>query len=93
MYVWFAVNMAAVKWFAELRSTGLYASGSRVVRIMKSKRFRCIITGRLNVFTTDSNHDLEVSFNILNSVFAPVVPSEKWLSDLTYIRAKMADVI
>ena len=73
---------------AELRSMGLHASRPRVARIMKDKGFRSIITGKFKVCTTDSNHKLEVSANILNREFTARAPSEKWVSDLTYIRTK-----
>lgn len=43
---------------------------------------------QFKVCTTDSNHDLEVSANILNREFTAEHPSEKWVSDLTYIRTR-----
>jgi transposase InsO family protein len=73
---------------AELRSRGLYASRPRVARGMKNKGLRSIITGKFKVCTTDSKHNLEVSANILNREFTATAPSEKWVSDLTYIRTK-----
>lgn len=72
----------------ELISKGLYASRPRVARIMKMKGLRSIITGKFKVCTTDSNHQLEVSANILNREFTAERPSEKWGSDLTYIRTQ-----
>ena len=72
----------------ELISKGLYASRPRVARIMKMKGLRSIITGKFKVCTTDSNHQLEVSANILNREFTAERPSEKWVSDLTYIRTQ-----
>ncbi|MFY0255723.1 IS3 family transposase [Chitinophaga sp. 30R24] len=73
---------------AELRSMGLHASRPRVAKIMKDKGLRSIIRGKFKVCTTDSNHKLEVSANILNREFTATAPSEKWVSDLTYIRTK-----
>ncbi|SEW57449.1 Transposase InsO and inactivated derivatives [Chitinophaga arvensicola] len=73
---------------AELRQMGLHVSRPRVARIMKDKGLRSIITGKFRVCTTDSNHNLEVSPNILNREFTATAPSEKWVSDLTYIRTK-----
>ena len=73
---------------AELKSTGFYASRPRVARIMKRKGLRSIITGKFKVCTTDSNHNLEVSANILNREFTAERPCEKWVSDLTYIRTQ-----
>lgn len=40
------------------------------------KKFRC---------TTDSNHSLPVSPNLLNQTFVAHQPKEVWLSDITYI--------
>ncbi|MFX1706887.1 IS3 family transposase [Chitinophaga sp. CC14] len=72
----------------ELKSIGLYASRPRVARIMKRQGLRSIITGKFKICTTDSNHHLEVSANILNREFTANRPSEKWVSDLTYIRTR-----
>lgn len=71
-----------------LRSEGIHVSRQRVARIMKSKGLRSIIVGKFKVCTTDSNHDKEVSPNILNREFTAGSPSEKWVSDITYIRTK-----
>jgi transposase InsO family protein len=38
------------------------------------------------VKTTDSNHHLSVSTNILNRAFKAEFPGEKWVSDITYLR-------
>jgi len=73
---------------AELRSMGLEASRPRVARIMKSKGLRSMIARKFKVCTTDSNHDKEVSTNILNREFTATAPSEKWVSDITYIRTQ-----
>ncbi len=72
----------------ELKSQGLNVSRPRVARIMKKKGLRSIITGKFKVCTTDSNHDLEISANLLNREFTAERPSKKWVSDLTYIRTQ-----
>ena len=71
-----------------LRSEGIHVSRQRVARIMRSKGLRSIIVGKFKVCTTDSNHDREVSPNILNREFTAISQSEKWVSDITYIRTK-----
>ena len=38
--------------------------------------------------TTDSNHDLRISPNLLNREFEANQLGEKWVSDITYIRVK-----
>ncbi|MFY0256437.1 IS3 family transposase [Chitinophaga sp. 30R24] len=73
---------------AELRSMGLYASRPTVAMIMRNKGLRSVIRGKFKVCITDSNHNLEVSANRLNREFTATAPSEKWVSDLTYIRTK-----
>ena len=71
-----------------LKSRGLHVSRPRVARIMKAKGLRSVIVGKFKVCTTDSNHDKEVSTNILNREFTATAASEKWVSDITYIRTK-----
>ncbi|WP_245552119.1 IS3 family transposase [Chitinophaga pinensis] len=71
-----------------LKSDGIHVSQRRVARIMRSKGLRSVIVGKFKVCTTDSNHDKEVSSNILNREFTATSPSEKWVSDITYIRTK-----
>ena len=73
---------------AELKAMGIHASRPRVARIMKKNGYRSVIMGKFKISTTDSNHNLEVSANILNREFTAKHPSEKWVSDLTYIRTK-----
>jgi transposase InsO family protein len=55
---------------------------------MKKKGLRSVISGKFKVCTTDSNHNLEVSENLLNREFTSECPSEKWVTDLTYIRTQ-----
>lgn len=71
-----------------LKSRGICVSRPRVARIMKAKGLRSVIVGKFKVCTTDSNHDKEISTNILNREFTATAPSEKWVSDITYIRTK-----
>ena len=71
-----------------LKSRGICVSRPRVARIMKAKGLRSVIVGKFKVCTTDSNHDKEISTNILNREFSAITPSEKWVSDITYIRTK-----
>jgi putative transposase len=72
----------------ELKSIGSSTSRQRVARIMKKKGLRSIIKGKFKVCRTESNHDLEISANLLNREFTADKPSEKWVSDLTYIRTQ-----
>lgn len=69
-----------------LIADGIRVSRQRVARIMKLKGLRSVIVGKFKVCTTDSNHNKDVSPNILNREFTAGAPSEKWVSDITYIR-------
>lgn len=62
-------------------------SRSYVARIMKRLGIRSKICKKF-IITTDSKHDYEVSDNILNRDFSTTGLSQKWVSDLTYIRTK-----
>jgi putative transposase len=62
-------------------------SKSTVARRMKSLK----ITPRIKKLfknTTDSNHDLKVSPNVLDRAFAVTEPGRVWVSDITYIRLR-----
>lgn len=52
---------------------------------MCQKGLRSIIRKRYKVHTTDSNHSYKVSDNLLDRSFTASLPSQKWVSDLTYI--------
>jgi len=77
--------------YLELQKQGIEVSESTVARRMKSlqltpkrkKKFKC---------TTDSNHDLEISPNLLNRVFTVTELGRVWVSDITYIRVKYSFV-
>jgi putative transposase len=67
---------------------GMDAPRPRVARIMKKKGLRSVITGEFKVCTTESNHSLEVSPNVFKREFIAKGPSEKWVSNITYIRTQ-----
>ena len=70
----------------ELRDRGFKVSRQRVARLMRAEGIRSVITGKFKVQTTDSDHGLRISPNILDRNFNPAKPSESWVSDITYIR-------
>ena len=55
-----------------------------VRRIMKDKGLRST-RGRKFVITTDSNHTIPVTENILDRNFEADAPNQKWVADITYI--------
>ena len=69
----------------ELRNSGWRVSRPRVARIMRSEGLRSIICKKFKGMTTDSSHNLPVAANILNRDFHALEPSEKWVSDITYL--------
>jgi hypothetical protein len=69
---------------AELRVRGQQTGRHRVARLMRSaglrarerRRFRC---------TTDSNHGMAITGNLLARRFAVLVPDTGWVTDITYL--------
>ena len=68
----------------ELKGLGWKVSRKRVERIMREQGLRAR-QRRKWTKTTDSNHKLPVSDNILNQDFQAAFPGEKWVSDITYL--------
>jgi transposase InsO family protein len=69
----------------ELKSLGLKISRKRVERLMREQKLLARRRWKY-VKTTDSSHGLAVADNILNRDFHALNPSEKWVSDITYLR-------
>ena len=68
----------------ELRARGCPASKPRVERLMRENGIRARHKRRYKA-TTDSKHGLPVAPNLLNRDFAPAVPNQAWVADITYI--------
>ena len=69
----------------ELRDLGWVVSRPRVARIMRTEELRSIICKKFRGMTTDSSHNLPVADNLLNRDFNATAPSQKWVSDITYV--------
>ena len=69
----------------ELRNLGWVISRPRVARIMRAEELRSIICRKFRGVTTDSNHSFPVAENLLNRNFEAAAPSQKWVSDITYV--------
>jgi transposase InsO family protein len=72
--------------WAELRGNGIRVGRKRVERLMRGHNLRAKMP-RGWVKTTDSRHSLPVAENLLNRDFTAACPGEKWVSDITYLRA------
>jgi len=70
---------------AELRRRGVFVSRPRVAKIMRYNGLRSKVKKQHRV-TTNSNHKLAVSENLLNRNFNPTGLNQAWVSDITYIR-------
>jgi transposase InsO family protein len=70
----------------ELKGLGWRVSRKRVERLMREQGFKARLR-RKWVKTTESRHSLPVAENLLNREFEAGGPGEKWVSDITYLRA------
>jgi len=70
----------------ELKDLGWRISHKRVERIMREQGL-CARKRRKHVKTTNSSHFFSFAGNILNQNFEAAFPGEKWVSDITYLRA------
>ena len=68
----------------ELESHGIRIGICRIRRIRKKLGIRCLQMRKFKA-TTDSNHHLPVSPNLLDRKFRVSVPDTAWVSDITYI--------
>lgn len=70
----------------ELRHRGMIVNHKRVARIMREDNLLAV-QPRAFVTTTDSNHDLEVYFNLAARMKLSGV-NQLWVADITYIRLR-----
>jgi len=68
----------------ELAADGFVAGRDRIARLRRELGLRCRQKRKFKA-TTNSNHNLPVAENLLNQTFAPSVPNEVWVTDITYI--------
>lgn len=72
--------------FHKLKEQDLRIGKKRIARIMRENGIRSIIMKKFKApKTTDSNHDLGYSPNLLNQKFKAERPNQIWVSDITYI--------
>jgi len=68
----------------ELLARGIRVGKQRVQQLMQRHGVRAKGKRRFKV-TTDSNHDLPISANLLNREFMVAEPDRVWVGDITYI--------
>jgi putative transposase len=68
----------------ELADDGFVAGRDRIERLRRELGLRCKQKRKFKG-TTNSNHDLPVAENVLDQTFAPTVPNQVWVTDITYI--------
>ena len=69
----------------QVKKDGFITSEKTVGRIMKEQGLRSCMVKKFRVLTTDSNHDLPISPNLLNQNFAVAAPNQVWVTDITQI--------
>jgi putative transposase len=82
----FAETKGAYGWpriWRELRGRGFRVGKERVRKLMKENALQARARKKFRV-TTDSNHDLPVSPNLLERNFHTEAPNQVWTGDITY---------
>ena len=69
----------------DLLAEGDIVSERRVARVMKENKVSPLLRKRRKPVTTDSNHKLKPSPNLLEQKFHCQTPNTVWLADITYI--------
>ncbi|TRD14906.1 IS3 family transposase [Palleronia caenipelagi] len=69
----------------DLRADGVCVSERRVARIMRENRISARLRKPRKPVTTNSNHKLTPSPNLLGRAFHCTTPNTVWLADITYV--------
>ena len=77
----------SVRIYEQLKDNGWKITQPRVSRRMKLLGLQAKAARRFKV-TTDSNHNKEVSANLLEQNFNALNKNHKWVTDITYIRTQ-----
>jgi putative transposase len=70
--------------FRELKALGIKCGKTRLENLMRRNGIRAKMKKKFKV-TTDSNHKLPVSENLVNRNFSPSACNQLWLGDITYL--------
>jgi len=67
-----------------LRTEGLSLGRYRIRKLMRELTLT-VRLWRKRIHTTDSGHDLEMVYNVLERKFKPDAPNCAWICDITYV--------
>lgn len=71
-----------------LRKRGFHLGPKRIKKLMKMGAIQPVSEKKFRVRTTDSDHALPVSANLVRRNFHAEQPNQVWVSDITYIRTR-----
>ena len=77
----------SVRIYEQLKDNGWKITQSRVSRHMKLLGLQAKAARKFKI-TTDSNHNKEVSDNLLEQNFSALDRNHRWITDITYIRTQ-----
>lgn len=72
--------------FGALNDDGIVCSRKRVERVMRENGIRSKHKRPYRPSTTDSNHNISVSPNLLNRDFSRDKANQAWVADITYVK-------
>ncbi len=73
----------------EMTKRGYRRNRKRVADSMRRQGLRSKVCRKFRVKTTDSNHGLAISPNLLNRQFAVDRPDQAWVTDITYLPSRV----
>ncbi|EKK0180088.1 IS3 family transposase, partial [Shigella flexneri] len=71
----------------ELADNGIIVGRDRLARLRKELRLHCKQKRKFRA-TTNSDHNLPVTPNLLNQNFTPTAPNQVWVADITYVATR-----
>ncbi|AHA67841.1 Transposase [Shigella dysenteriae 1617] len=71
----------------ELEDNGIIVGRDRLARLRKELRLHCKQKRKFRA-TTNSDHNLPVTPNLLNQNFTPTAPNQVWVADITYVATR-----
>ena len=69
-----------------LERRGIFYNRSYIAYLMKQMGLKSVLSRKFRLVTTDSNHCVLITENLLNKDFDNNCLGEKWVSDIIYIK-------